>query len=331
MTYDRAAMPQDHYVAQTYLRAFGDPKKPDRIHAYRKSDAGSFCPSPAAICKTLDWDHTPKYLSPPDALGRWLKIFEPHWAATIARVAETRHLSPTDKFMIAGYWAYLSTCTLAWQRVATGIQQADFDDRWLERFIAYAETHPDEFPRAPAYLPHLKDGTLKAEIDRHYPKAVVTTQLREHQWCLYHQEWDIVWNDTHELFLTSDNPSCFDYTYGTVIHPARYLPLTPRLAVWTSVDMDNLPKMELGVPPARASHGRKATPKFVRDMNVTIIQSAENIVLSSEPRPYIRGCVAKYRGWRVQRTEVMRVPAADGYYEVMQTRASPPATMPAAG
>src|SRR5690349_5695017 len=102
-----AVMPQDHYVAQTYLRAFGDPKRPDRIHAYRKRDAGYFCPSPAAICKTLDWDQNPKYLSPADALGRWLKMFEPHWAATIARVAKTHHLSPTDKFMVAGYWAYL--------------------------------------------------------------------------------------------------------------------------------------------------------------------------------------------------------------------------------
>jgi hypothetical protein len=46
-------MPQDHYVAQRYLRAFADPDTPERIHAYRKSDCGYFSPSPAAVCRRL--------------------------------------------------------------------------------------------------------------------------------------------------------------------------------------------------------------------------------------------------------------------------------------
>jgi len=316
-------MPQDHYVAQTYLRAFADPKNADRIHAYRKSDSGHFSPSPAAVCKTMDWDQNPKYLSPPDALGRWLKIFEPHWAAAVTRLSETHHLSPSDKYVIAGYWAYLSTCTPTWQRVATGIQQSELDDTYLDRFIEYAQAHPDEYPEAAAYISLVKDGSLRAEIDKHYPKVVVTTQLLEHQWCLYHQEWNIVWNNTDELFLTSDNPSCFDYEYGSPMRPARYLPLAPRLALWTNVVFDNLPKMAPGTPPVKTSLRCEATTKFVRDMNRLVIQSAENIVLASEPKPYIPVCVGKYKDWRVRTTEVMRIPAADGHYEVTQTRATP--------
>ena len=72
---------------------------------------------------------------------------------------------------------------------------------------------------------------------------MVTTEFPDHYWCLYHQAWDVIWNDTDELFLTSDNPSCFDYGYGDQCEPARYLPLSPRLALWTMVQSDRLPKV----------------------------------------------------------------------------------------
>jgi hypothetical protein len=143
-------MPQDHYVAQTYLKAFADPttvkdpKKGGQIHAYRKSDRGYFFPFASAICKTLDWDTTEKYLSPPDALGQWLKIYEPHWAAAVDRLSTNHHLSSVDKFLIAGYWAYLSTCTPTWQRVAKGIQQTELEETHLEKFIEYALAHPEQ-------------------------------------------------------------------------------------------------------------------------------------------------------------------------------------------
>ncbi len=107
------------------------------------------------------------------------------------------------------------------------------------------------------------------------------------------------------------------------MYPARYLPLAPRLALWTPIEPDNLPKIGSGALPARRSIGREATPKFVRDMNRLVLQCAENIVLSSEPRPYISACVEKYKNWRVHSGEVMRIPTADGHYEVIQTRASP--------
>jgi hypothetical protein len=41
--------------------------------------------------------------------------------ALLRELLETHNLSPTDKYLIGGYWAYLSTCTPTWQRVATGI------------------------------------------------------------------------------------------------------------------------------------------------------------------------------------------------------------------
>ena len=192
-------------------------------------------------------------------------------------------------------------------RVAADLQQYNLDTIYLERFIAHAQSHFDEFPRAADYLPLLKDGKFRAEIDEVFPKALVATQLLKHQWCLYHEAWDVIWNDTDELFLTSDNPSCLDYEYGGPIRAARYLPLAPRLALWTLIDPENLPEIRAGIPPDQPSAGRRATPKFVRDMNRLVIQSAEDIVLASERKPYIPLCVQKYKNWKV-RAEVRRIP-----------------------
>lgn len=326
-------MPQDHFVARTYLAAFIDPDtvrgsiSRGTIHAYGKRDLKPFTPSPATICKTLNWDQNPKYLSPPDALGLWLKTFEPHWASAVGRLSENHDLSRDVKFLLAGYWAHLSTCTPTWQRVATQLQQSELDEKYLERFIEQTTVNLEQYPRAQEYLPLVKDGILRTIIDPDYPKGVATTQLHLHQWYLYHQEWEVIWNGTDELFITSDNPSCFDYTYGNEFHPAKYLPLTPRLALWTNIERDKIPEMKKGSaelpPPARKSTGHRATPKFVRDMNVLIIQSAENIVLASKPKSYISTCVQKYKNWRVRVSDMIKIPADDGYYEITQTRAGP--------
>ena len=326
-------MPQDHYVAKTYLKAFADPatiKDPEKggqIHAYHKRDGKYFLPFADGVCKSLNWDTTEKYLSPPDALGQWLKIFEPNWPWAIDRLSTTHHLSSVDKFIIAGYWAYLSTCTPTWQRVATDLQQAELEKKHLEDFLEYAQANPDKFPKAKDYIPLVKDGTLKPTIDKNYPKAIVTMQLPEHQWCLYHQEWNVIFNKTGEHFLTSDNPSCFDYEHGTAIHPARFLPLSPTLALWTNIEMNNIPrKIDPTLEPARKSIGRKATVKFVKQMNITIIKCAENFVLSSEKKAYIPVCIKKYCNWAVSREQQIRIPCQDGYYEVIQTRARPKAS-----
>jgi Protein of unknown function (DUF4238) len=292
-----------------------------QLHAYGKRGSPYFTPSTGSVCKTMNWDQTSKFLSPPDALGQWLKIFEPHWASVVAKLEASHDLPQGDKFVIAGYWAHLSTCTPAWRRAVAELQQHDLDTIYGDRFVEYAQTHPDEFPKAAYYLPLLREGKFRLEIHKEFPKALVITQLLKHLWCLYHEVWDVIWNDTDELFLTGDNPSCLDYKYGGPIRAARYLPLTPRLALWTIIDPDNLPEIKADIPPTKPSIGRQATTQFVRDMNRLVIQSAEDIVLASEPKPYIPLCVQKYKNWKV-RPEVRRIPVVDGYYELIQTRAA---------
>ena len=61
-------MPQDHYIAKTYLRAFTDPQT-NCLHAYSKRDSRYFTPSPDAVCKTMDWTSIPSSCRLPTPLG----------------------------------------------------------------------------------------------------------------------------------------------------------------------------------------------------------------------------------------------------------------------
>ncbi len=133
-----------------------------------------------------------------------------------------------------------------------------------------------------------------------------------------------MYNDTPELFITSDNPSCFDYIYGSALCAARFLPVTPRQAFWTNLQAPNIPKLHVAhgnMHPA----GRTATPRFVRDLNILVVQSAENLMLSSVRKAYIPICVQKNRSWLVCSTGTnIKLPAEEDHHcTLTQTRACP--------
>jgi hypothetical protein len=64
-----SSMPQDHFVAQTYLKAWCDPASRDHMHAYRKSDLKRFPCRPYDVCRERDGDIVPAYLKDPAALA----------------------------------------------------------------------------------------------------------------------------------------------------------------------------------------------------------------------------------------------------------------------
>lgn len=65
-----ARMANDHFIAQTYLKHFGDPAKGGMLNAYRKSDAKQFPCWPADVCHEWDGDLNPEWLKEPALLGQ---------------------------------------------------------------------------------------------------------------------------------------------------------------------------------------------------------------------------------------------------------------------
>src|SRR4051812_16924823 len=82
------AMSRDHFVAQTYLRHFGDPNAGGTLHAYRKTDGREFPCWPKDVCTEWDGDLNDAFPENPGVLGDFRKIFEPYWNPAVQTILE---------------------------------------------------------------------------------------------------------------------------------------------------------------------------------------------------------------------------------------------------
>src|SRR5450755_3284662 len=98
-------MPDDHFVAKTYLKHFADPRTGGMLHGYRKPDGGYFPCWPKDVCREEDGDVNP-ILKKPDLLGDFRSMFEPFWNTSITSILSGT-VSAHDKLVVSGYMANL--------------------------------------------------------------------------------------------------------------------------------------------------------------------------------------------------------------------------------
>src|ERR1700677_226674 len=238
-------MTKDHFVAQTYLRYFGDPSKPGMLHAYRKSDGKTFPCRTKDVCHEWDGDLNP-FLAKKDLLGDFRAMFEPQWKVSVETLL-AKTMRPADKFVIAGYFANLMVCTPAWGRISTKM----YDDHKESDLIFAREMHEKHGgnPALPVdAIAALERGEITVKHDRNFIKAKLTRELMHFAWLTYHQDWTIIRNATEHPFLTSDNPV-------TILQPdtlgepmTRYVPITPSLCLSIRYDRDELPAFDPAAP-----------------------------------------------------------------------------------
>jgi hypothetical protein len=113
-------MAKDHYVAQTYLKHWCDPKNKPPLQVYSKSDLKHFPCRPRDVCHEWDGDLIPEYLTDPARLGKFRKIFEPRWKPTVERLS-AGNIDPIDKLVLSMAWAHFFLCPPAQREIAKGI------------------------------------------------------------------------------------------------------------------------------------------------------------------------------------------------------------------
>lgn len=284
-------MPQDHYVAQTYLEKWCDPANRDHLHVYRKSDLKYFPARPYDVCREKDGDKTPGYLADESALGKFRARFEPTWNQALAGAIQ-RRITDEDKFFISGYWANLTATTPTTQ--ALGV---DLYKREVEALAAVVQK---DYP-PPESIAHLG---IQAQVDPVFVKAVATQSLLAGAWQFYNQSWAIFSNDTLHPFITSDNPS------SLVPAPAglpsfRCLPLCPHLCIVAEmkgpVPVPNTPDLShLTKPPMGVIRYGQADNNQARKLNRAIAVTALDLVFSCRADAGIACLVEKYRHDGVQ-------------------------------
>jgi hypothetical protein len=232
-------MSRDHFVAQTCLRHWSDPTT-QKLNAYRKDGGEPFLCATRDVCFEWDGDANPRFKNP-RLLGEFRKIFEPGWNPTIGAIRNGA-LSATDKFMLAGLWAQLTTFTPAWQRNAVKVYEHNLGSVLPIVAQRVAAKHPE----SKEYLEQaIAEGRICPTVDPDFVKQVLTQQLTNFTIALYEQDWTIIENPTDVRFITSDNPSS--------VFPDR--PLAAPLVRLTSplISRTCTSRRRTGTSPAQAS------------------------------------------------------------------------------
>ena len=296
-------MTRDHYIAQTYLKHFGDPTIGGMLHACRESSGKTFRCWPRNVCREWDGDRNRRYLAHPELLGEFRALFEPNWNPAVADLLQG-NITAQVKFVVAGYMANLMTCTPAWRRVCKKILL----DQMRTDAVFAMDMHKKYgcLPDLPVdAIEAVERGEIFLDLDSDYIKAVVTRQLLQNTWINYNQEWSIIHNDTGTAYLTSDNPVAIFYSSRIGDPVTRLLPITPHLCLSILFSQDtpelNLknPEDDLRKRPLGTISRREADDESVTFVNELVVKCAEDLVFSSTDSPSSRNLVQRFSGFRI--------------------------------
>ena len=293
-------MAEDHYVAQTYLKHWCDPRT-SKLRGYKKATDENFPCSPKDVCREWNWDINPLLEDNPALLADFRKMFEPYWNPTIGAV-RSGPLSSEDKFALAGYWAQLTTCTPTWLGQAVEVSK-----RMLLDFIPAAAEHVGrQRPEDREYIERaIAEGRIKPNVDDDYIKGILTKQLTKTIILLYQMDWIIFKNVTRVPFITSDNPSSVFPRRALNAPLVRFLPLAPALAILAIADRSKrreeltLPDLSQPAPGTirRQIIGRK---KNVVKLNRITVMNADQLVVSPTECRAVRRLTRNHRRFGIE-------------------------------
>ncbi len=299
-------MTQDHYVARTYLKHFGDPVTQGMLHGYHKPSGTRFPCWPKDVCREWDGDINPA-LREPALLGDYRDHFEPHWNPSIAQIASGK-LRKEDKWAIAGYLANLMACVPAWLRVNQHTM-IDMKGTLVRESLRGDTTRGVELSQVQQKLLTFLESGSRLPVDPNEAKAHAIQDLVDHAWRAYNADWIILRNNSQQPFITSDNPFAFSWS-GRVGDPVRrYLPVTPNLCIGVTFDpalhddrklTAKLLEQDLKAGPRGVVRSIAARPIEVREINKLVVQCAEEQIFSSKAFEQLPQLIRKYGRYRLE-------------------------------
>lgn len=310
-------MPKDHYVAQTYLKHFLDPKLGNLLHAYDKKGLKHFTARTRDICYAHDWDTNP-YFQDQRAIDKYLKVIEPKWNYGVTDIHNLLKYEEIKYFM-AGYIAVLVSCTPTSIRTLTHATEemiASAGNILACQMQQYPERFPDSKPLPPDIFEQIMAaGGLKAKVDPKHTHARTMQNLLDLQWHFYKSPWMILDNETENPFLTSDYPVAYYYSKPQARIPYRFVPICPRYAILIKPSLDKAdrksPKEPFDKYPITETDICSIRPKFPKILNKLTIQGAERFIISAYDTPWIMKLVKKYKNWKMD-SGTVRLPHENG-------------------
>jgi hypothetical protein len=306
-----ASMPLDHYVSQVHIKNFYSPELGERVYAMRKSDVKKFTPRSQDVCRIED-NSSNSYLKEDRAIEDFLKSIEPKYNAAIAKLRDNK-LDEEAVFVIAGFIAYVLTCSPAGMR----IQSAP-----LKNAVEVQAMMLDalgEIGKAPESLDSksitelLKEGSVAVKIDAKYPQAMGIASIGYFVSVFGNSPWEVlITKDRENPLFTSDFPIAIE-----VIDAARpinrIVPLAPDLAVRIIPDPSlRGAKRDFTFSKSRAKY-RQPHHQEVFHINRLLVQCAEDLVMYRDDRGWAENMVTKYRSFRIEPV-TEKIKHGNGYF-----------------
>ena len=292
-------MALDHYVSQVHLKNFYSPALSGMIYAIRKSDLKRFQTRSQDVCR-IEEGSTNAYLTEDRAIEEFLKGVEPGYNASLAKLRENKSDQECIS-CIAGFAAYIVTCSPAAMRIESGPMKAALES---------AATFLDKqgmMPKSPRALGEksiselLADDTVKVTVDPKYPQAVGISNILHYVSVFGNSPWEILRNEDadNNPFFTSDYPAAIEtFDLNTPIN--RIVPLAPDLAVRIMPDI-RLSDMQRDLSFAKfRAAPRRLKRAEVLGLNRLIVRCAEDLILYRDDREWVEGFVAKNKRYRIE-------------------------------
>jgi hypothetical protein len=268
------------------------------MYGFRKRDSHVFQCSSKDVCRVEN--STNSYLLEDRAIETFLTTIEPRYNDAVTQL-RTGHPSRDAIYVIAGFVAYVTACSPTAMRLgAEPLRKA------IEATTAILDSKA-ELPQAPKELGStsmsqlLRDGIIKVNVDQKYPQAIGISTILNLVGVFGNSMWELVQNnERNSPFFTSDFPAAIEPSRGQTL--GRVVPLAPDFAVRILPDRTaDGARADTAFPAFRRS-AVVATRAIIREINQSVVRSAEELIFFRDDYDWVRPFLANNARFRIEVT-----------------------------
>ena len=312
-------MALDHYVSQVHLKNFYAAELGERMYGTHKKNLKTFPCDALSQCRIEDGSTNP-YLQEPRVIEDFLKDVEPRYNKAVQALRDDQ-IDQNVIYTIAGFAAYVDTCSPAAMRLASGPLRST-----VETTAAVLEAK-GLIPPAPnafggkTLTELLESGGIVVNIDPKYPQSLGIQTIEKRLSLWGNSRWDILLNTHSESpFFTSDYPVVIERSRDPRVLD-RVIPLAPDLALRIYPDYEVRRSHDLGFSKLRYRRVQASRQDVMR-LNAGIVQCAESTIYSSHNRPWVNSFIGRHRSFRVE-PHTLKLPQGTGQHLFMTRMITP--------
>ena len=284
-------MSLDHFVSQVHLKNFYSPKLGTLMYAIRKSDLKLFTPDAKSVCR-IEEGNTNSYLREDRIVEEFLKSIEPRYNAALAKIVEDK-IDPECIFVIAGFVAYVSTCSPAAMRIHSTPIKAVVEEtaRILDSKGSLRPPPPELGGKS--LTEFIENRKIRISINPKFPQAIGIQIILSMTKKYGNFNWDILVNPFNDTpFFTSDFPVAIESTKNPHILN-RIIPLAPYLSIRIRPNRSNVREQQDYSFSGFRRTIRKLSRSEVVEINRLIVRCAETTVFFRDNYTWVSDFIKK--------------------------------------